>query len=258
VFRALELGALDFVAKPDAGDAAAWRHFEEALLRIAHAVALRVSSPIPRAHPLPQPRAELPATARRGTSTAPRAIATGSSTGGPGALVALLTALGPLPASSILIAQHMPEGFTRGFADRLARVTGLRVAEARDAEQIEPGGVWLAPGGAHLEVERSAHQLLTRISKSSAGERNAPSVDRLFESAAKHWGAELTAVVLTGMGYDGSRGVRAVRAAGGRVIAESEETAVIYGMPKRAIETGCVDRVVPLREIASELAQTRG
>jgi two-component system chemotaxis response regulator CheB len=144
----------------------------------------------------------------------------------------------------------MPEGFTRGFAERLDRLTHVKAREAGGGETLERGLVLVAPGGHHLEFESRGAGVLTRLAGRTPEDKYAPSVDRMFESAAKHFGQDLLAVVLTGMGDDGRRGVRAVRASGGTVIAESEDTAVIFGMPQQAIRTGAVDAVLPLAEIA--------
>jgi len=147
----------------------------------------------------------------------------------------------------------MPAGFTQGFADRLQRMTNLLSREAEGGEELEKGTILLAPGGNHLEFSAEDDRVVTRLAPRIDGDKYAPAVDRMFESAAKHFGADLLAIVLTGMGDDGKKGVEAVKEQGGRVIAESEETAVIFGMPQRAIRTGKVDAVLPLSEIASAI-----
>jgi two-component system chemotaxis response regulator CheB len=157
------------------------------------------------------------------------------------------------PPCAFLVAQHMPAGFTQGFADRLDRLTPMRAWEARGGEVPEPGTILVAPGGSHLELESVAGRVETRLAAPGRRDKYTPSVDRLFESAAKHFGRDLLAIVLTGMGDDGRAGVCAVKAAAGVVIAESEETAVIFGMPRQAIRSGSVDHVMPLQEIASAI-----
>jgi two-component system chemotaxis response regulator CheB len=164
-----------------------------------------------------------------------------------------LGAFAEAPPCAFLVAQHMPEGFTRGFAERLDRLTTLRAKEASGGEVPEKGTVLLAPGGKHLELESRGGRVVTRICEHDGRDKYTPSVDRLFVSAAKHYGSELLAVVLTGMGDDGRRGVVAVKKAGGKVIAESEETAVIFGMPQQAIRTGAVDLVLPLHRIPNAI-----
>jgi two-component system chemotaxis response regulator CheB len=147
----------------------------------------------------------------------------------------------------------MPAGFTGGFAERLDRLTPFSVAEAAGGEEPTRGCVLIAPGGSHLELESRRGRIVTRVVPQEEEDKYTPSIDRLFESAAKHFGSDLLSVVLTGMGDDGRRGVRTVKECGGTVIAESEETAVIFGMPQRAIRTGVVDLVLPLGEIPTAI-----
>jgi two-component system chemotaxis response regulator CheB len=180
-------------------------------------------------------------------------VAIGSSTGGPAALMQLFGAFVEPPPIAFLVCQHMPPGFTEGFAERLDRLTPMRAREARDGDEPEPGLVLVAPGGHHMSLESRRGKVIVRVEAGSREDKYVPSVDRLFQSAAKCCGDELVAVVLTGMGDDGRKGVRAVDAAGGAVIAESEDTAVIFGMPLQAIRTGVVDAVLPLAEIGAAL-----
>jgi two-component system chemotaxis response regulator CheB len=183
----------------------------------------------------------------------------GASTGGPQALQELLGSLpGDLPMA-VLVAQHMPEKFTRAFAERLGRTSTFTVAEAVDGDLVAAGRVLIAPGGRHLELQRDrpSGTLRVRLAMPEAGGasgRYCPSIDRLFTSAALAMPRRLCGVVLTGMGNDGAAGVQAVKAAGGFTIAESEMTAVIYGMPRAAVATGSVDVSLGLPEIAGRLA----
>jgi two-component system chemotaxis response regulator CheB len=247
VFRALELGAVDFVAKPTLRAAPELATIQEELIRKVHATRqLRIEKVRDRI-------SQAPAVVRRGDPSRSgrlRVIAIGSSTGGPAALMQIFGAFTEPPDCAFAVSQHMPEGFTRGFAERLDRLTHVRAREARGGETLEPGAVLVAPGGSHLEFESTPEGVVTRLAPRSPEDKYAPSVDRMFESAAKNFGQDLLAIVLTGMGDDGRRGVRAVREGGGTVIAESEETAVIFGMPQQAIRTGSVDAVLPLAEIA--------
>jgi two-component system chemotaxis response regulator CheB len=251
VFRALELGAVDFVAKPTPRATPDLLGIEQELIRKVHAIReLRIEKVGERLRRSP-PR--LPA--RPAGRPARPLVVIGASTGGPAALLEILGAFSTAPPCAFLVAQHMAPGFTDGFAQRLDRATPLRSREARGGEPLEPGSLLVAPGGAHLELESAGGRVVTRLAPREAGDKYAPSVDRLFESAAKHLGAELLAVVLTGMGDDGRRGVVAVKASGGLVVVESEQSAVIFGMPKQAIRTGAVDRVVPLAEIAAVIQE---
>jgi two-component system chemotaxis response regulator CheB len=248
VFRALELGAVDFLAKPTPRAGAELAGIERELIRKVHAIReLRIEKVSERIAALPA------MTSRLGVASSPRVVAIGCSTGGPAALMQIFGAFSEAPPCAFLVAQHMPSGFTRGFAERIDRLTSLRALEARGGETLVNGTVLVAPGGSHLELASGLDQVVTRVVPGEPRDKYAPSVDRLFESAAKHFGAELTAVVLTGMGDDGRRGSMAVSEAGGVVLAESEETAVIFGMPRQVIRAGVVDRVLPLHEIASAI-----
>ncbi len=253
VFKSLELGALDFVAKPEAGTLASVR--EELLQKCGVVRALRLHNlgghPAAEREPADRPRATEPA----------RVVVVGASTGGPRALQELLAAMpGDLPVA-ILVAQHMPEKFTRAFADRLARTTPFHVTEAVDGDLVTEGRVLVAAGGFHLELRREARgggELRARLVAPDAGgfsARVCPSIDRLFTSAALAMPRRLCAVVLTGMGSDGAAGAQAVKAAGGLVLAESEETAVVYGMPLAAQEGGTVDDVLPLPALATRITR---
>ena len=245
VFKALDLGAVDFVAKPSRAATTELESIEQELIRKVHAirqlriekVADRIAKPVkmgPAAHAKP----------------AHKVVAIGSSTGGPAALMQVFSSFETVPSCAFVVSQHMPEGFTAGFAERIDRLTTFSAREAESGDVPAAGSVLIAPGGKHLELEKSGGQVVVRICDRVEADRYAPSVDRMLLSAAKHYGSELLAVVLTGMGDDGSQGVEAVRQAGGNVIVESEETAVIFGMPQQAIRTGAVDAVLPLPEIA--------
>jgi two-component system chemotaxis response regulator CheB len=248
VWKALELGAVDFIAKPTPHATPLLASIERELIRKIHSAReLRIG----RALRSPAPPAPLAAPPHG--AVAPRVVAFGASTGGPTALLEILSSFRDAPPCAFLVAQHMPEGFTAGFATRLGRLTGLAAREARGGEEAGPGSVLVAPGGRHLEIEGVGGRARARVVASEPSDRYAPSVDRLFESSAKAFGPDLLAVVLTGMGDDGSRGVLAVKANGGKVIAESEQSAVIHGMPQQAIRSGAVDRVLSLSEMASAI-----
>jgi len=251
VFKALELGAVDFIAKPKPHAAPELVDIEQELIRKVHAIReLRIEKVRERLRAMPtvvnRHRNSQPA-------NSPKIVVIGSSTGGPAALMQVFGAFPKPPQCSFVVAQHMPEGFTRGFAERLDRLTPLRAVEAKGGERPQPGMILVAPGGSHLELENVGTDVVTRVVKQRDRDKYTPSVDRLFQSAAKCFGSDVLAVVLTGMGDDGRRGVAAVSEAGGKVIAESEETAVIFGMPHQAIRTGVVDQVLPLTEIATAI-----
>ena len=247
VFKALELGALDFVAKPRRRGA----EEEEARLRdelVEKIRAVRLLRPAARRRDLRAQQSAL-------------VIGIGSSTGGPPAVQRILESLSAEPSPVVLIAQHMPAMFTRAFAERLDRIGAYTVTEARDGEALVPGHAYVAPGGRQLWVQRRKGKLETRVRLPAGGEKHAPSADVLFHSLAETAGPRALGVVLTGMGSDGAAGAVALHRAGGQVWAESERSAVIFGMPKEAIATGAVLKVLALDEIGPALvaeARRRG
>ncbi len=251
VFKALELGAVDFIAKPSLRASTELQGIQQELIRKVHAIReLRIDKVSERIQAPP------PIVGRKTPSApdrTPKVVVIGSSTGGPAALMQVLGAFSEAPPCSFLVAQHMPAGFTKGFAERLDRLTLFDASEAEGGERLRPGQVLVAPGGHHLELESGRDGVVTRVTDHAGDEKYTPSVDRLFASAAKHLGGDLLAVVLTGMGDDGKRGARAVKENGGRVIAESEETAVIFGMPQQAIRSGIVDHVLALGDIPAAI-----
>ena len=252
VFKALELGALDFVAKPEEG--ASFDTIAAALLEKCGLLrALR-----PQNLPGAGARALAP---RPGTPVAlpPRVVAIGASTGGPQAILRLLSALPPDLPVAFVVAQHMPEKFTAAFAERLARGSPFSAQEAADGDLLAEGRVLVAPGGRHLEVRRGRDgSLQAAVLAADAGRErrgHCPSVDRLFASVAEVVGELACGVVLTGMGQDGREGVRALRARGALTIGESEETAVVYGMPQAAATSGALDELLPLDRIGERLVR---
>ncbi len=252
VFKALELGALDFIAKPDGGPGRLGRIRDELVQKVRTVRALRMDTLERRAHD---------ATAVPRAAPVPHGIlrvtCLGASTGGPPALQRILTDLpGNLPMA-VLVAQHMPERFTRAFAERMARLADFRVVEAEDGQPLAAGRAYVAPGGRHLLLERSrSGGTRLRVTEPRPGERRyCPSIDLLFESAAGILGERVCGVVLTGMGSDGRDGLGRIKQAGGLTLAESRETAVVYGMPGEAVAAGGVDEVLPLEAIAARLVR---
>jgi two-component system chemotaxis response regulator CheB len=248
VFKALELGAVDFIAKPTTRATPDLEMISQELIRKVHALReLRIDKVQARVAAMPS------VIGYEDTHAPPKVVAIGSSTGGPAALMQLFGCFSQAPHCAFVVAQHMPEGFTKGFAERLNRLTPMRAAEAESGDEPAPGTILVAPGGHHLEFAARRGKVSTRIVAKDGCDKYSPSIDRMFQSAAKHYGRDLVAVVLTGMGDDGRRGVREVHGSGGLVIAESEETAVIFGMPQQAIRTGMVDMVLPLGDIAASI-----
>jgi two-component system chemotaxis response regulator CheB len=256
--RALELGAVDFVAKPVATDAASVADYtEEVADKVRAAAASRVSRKAARAAGAPALSARdkaPPPPARGGTLSGDRTIVIGASTGG---VEALREVLVPLPQNMppILIAQHMPGGFTRTFAQRLDAQCGIRVKEAEDGEVLAQGSAYIAPGDWHMLVERKQGRLAIRLSDGPPVNRHRPSVDPLFRSAAQAAGAKCIGVMLSGMGADGAQAMLELRQKGAHNIAQDEASCVVFGMPKQAIAAGAVHDVLPLRGISARLVE---
>ena len=181
-------------------------------------------------------------------------IAIGTSTGGPRALQQIITQLPPDLPCGVVIVQHMPAGFTKSLADRLNTLSQLYVKEAENNDIIESGKVFIAPGNYHMTIESQGEARVIRLNQNPPVASHRPAVDILFESVAK-FGNKIIAVVLTGMGSDGAKGMQYIKKAGGYSIAEDQSTAVVYGMPKAVAELGLVDKVLPIDSIAAELVQ---
>lgn len=247
--RALELGAVDFIDKSITGSAINI-HDLQALLRDkirAVAGALPPAAAATRAAP---PRLR-PARTGVGDGHGFAVVSIGASTGGPRALAEILPALPATLPAAVVVAQHMPAGFTTTMAERLDQQCALRVAEARDGDWLEPGAALIAPGGQHTSVEREGGIWVARVREAPDDAVYRPSVDLLLHSVAEAAGRQAVGVVLTGMGSDGAAGLRALREAGGRTLVESEESAVIYGMPGAALPAA--ERALPLPRIASAI-----
>ena len=257
-FRALELGAVDFVTKPklneqtpdDYGDMIADK------IRAAKSARLR-----PPRIADPNDTTTLPAVVPKrpvpvGVKTSERLIAVGASTGGTEAIREFLVGMTP-DCPGIAIVQHMPENFTRMFAERLNGLCQITVKEAEHNDPILPGHAYIAPGGKHLWVKRDAGQLLAKLSTEPPMNLHRPSVDFLFLSAAKFLGADAIGILMTGMGRDGAAGMLKMKEAGAWTIAQDEATSVIFGMPREAIELGAVQEVAPLGKLRDRaLART--
>jgi len=246
VFKALELGAFDFIAKPPP------RGTQESLDSLRGELLEKVRA---ARHVRPGTRHQAPgARAMAVVGELPLVVAVGASTGGPPAVQRLLEGLAVEPTPCVLVAQHMPSQFTRAFAERLDRIGPFTVTEACDGDLVQPGHVYIAPGGRHLVLVERGAKLELHTPPPTGVDKYAPSVDRLFTSVAQVLGARALGVVLTGMGADGAAGAKELSRAGAEVWAEAEETAVVFGMPGEAIATGAVSRVLPLGEIGPALA----
>lgn len=249
--RALELGAVDFVAKPRVGVADGLRQLaEDICTKLRTAAQARVRRlPIPAASTPQRPAA--PGLGRLSTE---KIIFIGASTGGTEATRELLMGLPP-DAPAVVITQHMPPGFTRSYAARLDSLCRIRIKEAADGDRILPGHGYIAPGGLHLTVERSGANYLARVRDGDAINRHKPSVEALFESAARVVGPNALGVMLTGMGADGAKAMKAMRDAGSYNICQDEASCVVFGMPREAIAQGAAHEVLPLQRIAPALLE---
>lgn len=263
VFKALELGALDFVAKPSSSASVDLLTIKEDLQKkVLQVLALKPgslgrSSSGTDANRL-QAEPDLTGKAGIGIHHAIDLVAIGTSTGGPPALQQIFSAFEQKYPFAIVVSQHMPAGFTKAFADRLNRTSLFDVKEAEDGDLVLPGRCLIAPGGRNMVFEVCGGQVTARIIAPSESDRYVPSVDVMLQSCAGIYRKRVMAVILTGMGNDGSKGIRFIKEQGGAVIAESEETSVVYGMPREAVATGVVDRCVPLGRIASEIVLQGG
>jgi two-component system, chemotaxis family, protein-glutamate methylesterase/glutaminase len=257
VFKALELGAVDFIAKPTTIISDELLKIQQDLHDKVQAVfKLNMARVQKRSEPAPRP-VEI-AKAQSAAAGSLDMVAIGSSTGGPPALQRIFSAFSePLPFA-IAISQHMPPGFTATFAERLNRSTGFEVREARDGDEMLPGRALLAPGGKNLLFSVIGGKVVAQVVPPGPKDRYIPSVDAMFVSLAEIYRSRMLAVVLTGMGNDGAKGVREAKRLGAQVIAESEESAVVFGMPREAIATGLVDRVAPIDAMAREIVYRCG
>jgi two-component system chemotaxis response regulator CheB len=250
--QALELGAVDFIAKPRAENAALLQAYgEEIRDKIRAAKTAHLRRPQAAASPAPA-RAEAPAAGVSSRVLTEKLIAIGASTGGTEAIKEVIVRL-PAEVPGIVIVQHMPEAFTPSFAKRLDSLGAIRVVEARGGERIQPGHAYLAPGHSHLLVKKSGAGWVTELSQGEPVNRHRPSVDVLFHSVAKEAGRNAIGVILTGMGKDGAQGMLAMRQAGAWNIGQDQDSCVVYGMPREAAQVGAVDEVSSLNSVAARL-----
>ncbi|MBN2078151.1 MAG: chemotaxis response regulator protein-glutamate methylesterase [Spirochaetes bacterium] len=255
-FRALEYGAVDFIPKPSS-------MLSLSVSEIGDQLRTKVRSVF-------RPREETPAASAgkrshgaegeqerhfEPGSRSSRLVGIGTSTGGPAALIQIFSRLPMHFPSSVMVVQHMPEGFTRAFAERLNMISNLSVKEAEDGDPVRPGYGYVAPGDRHITVESKNDGRTIRVFSGDKVSGHRPSIDVLFESMAEHVGRDSVAVIMTGMGKDGAVGIARVKESGGHTIAQNEETSVVYGMNRVAVEKGKVDDIVPLSEIPKKIVE---
>lgn len=255
--KALELGAIDFVAKPKIGVADGIRLLAQDItdkIRIASKAHIRRAPP-PAAAGTAAAAAPKPVTmASLGRASTEKIIFIGASTGGTEATKDVLVNL-PADSPAVVITQHMPPGFTRSYAARLDGLCKIRVKEAQDGERILPGHGYIAPGGMHLSVERSGANYIARVQDGDPINRHKPSVEALFLSAAKVVGPNAIGIMLTGMGADGARAMKVMKDAGAYNYCQDEASCVVFGMPREAIAAGAADEVLPLNQIAGKVLE---
>ena len=245
--RALELGAVDFVAKPKLDVKEGFVRIAEELVQKLRATAQ--AKPIARTRHKADPKVAR-ATMSASLMTTVKVVAIGASTGGTEALREVLTALPP-DSPPMAIVQHMPPGFTKAFATRLDSMCAVRVKEAVDGDRLMAGRVLIAPGDFHMALTRSGANYGVRVFSGESVNRHRPSVDVLFHSVAEQAGGNAIGVLMTGMGTDGAAGLKRMRELSSHTIAQDEESCVVYGMPKEAVALGAAAEVLPLSRIAS-------
>jgi two-component system chemotaxis response regulator CheB len=266
--RALELGAIDFVAKPKIDVAGTLSTYADELIgkvKVAARARVNARPSAPKALANIEPRRSAdavlpPISSRNVLRTTERIIAIGASTGGTEAIREVLSRLPP-DAPAIVISQHIPAAFSKPFAERMNRISQMSVCEAQDGQQILPGHVYIAPGDRHLLVERDGARYRCRLSDGPHVNRHRPSVDVMFRSVAQNVGPNAIGVILTGMGEDGARGLKEMSEAGAPTVAQDESTSVVWGMPGAAVKLGAARYVWPLHRVASgvlELIADRG
>ena len=250
--RALALGAVDFVAKTAGPISSIVDVQPEIVAKARAAVRANVRQLVKPLHARRQEKK--PFTAPVSSSVGGgQIVAIGTSTGGPRALQEVLIRLpGDLPCG-VVIVQHMPAGFTKSLAERLNTVSDLTVKEAEHNDVIRPGNVYIAPGSYHMVLELEGGKTVVKLNQDPPIGGLRPAVDPMMESVAKIYGSQAIGVILTGMGHDGSKGMQAIKGQHGYTIAEDMTTAVVFGMPKSAIELNVVDCIAPLPEVAAEI-----
>ncbi len=255
-FRALELGAVDFIPKPSS-------MLSLSVDEIGDLLISKIKSIYNLTIPSKKPREKKAATEALGAAPLPAMpvgrksdilVGIGTSTGGPSALLQVFKGIPENFPSSLLVVQHMPEGFTRAFSERLDSASTLSVKEAEDGDEIQKGCGYVAPGNFHMRLEKRGGKYSIRLDKGEKVSGHRPSIDVLFESMAENAGRAV-AVIMTGMGRDGAEGIKKIRARGGKTFAQNEETSVVYGMNRVAVENGAIDEIVPLREISKKIVE---
>lgn len=264
-FKALEYGAVDFVPKPSSVLSMSPEELSAQLVAKVKAVAKSVirirpsrfenekESPDNKDSFRYEAPLKMDSLSKGGKSG--KLVGIGASTGGPSALMKVFSSLPDNFPAPVLVVQHMPEGFTKAFAERLNSSSSLEVKEAEDMDKVLPGCGYIAPGHSHIILERRSGDFLIRLSKSEKVSGHRPSIDVMLSSIAENYTSELIGVIMTGMGRDGAEGISKIRQKGGYTVAQDEETSVVYGMNRVAVELGGVVDKVPLEQISKKIVE---
>jgi two-component system chemotaxis response regulator CheB len=265
--EALTAGALDFISKETSLASSSilqiQQELQDKIRKLARSPKFARQRPAATAAahtsaPAPRPAHVRPASGALSASPRAELLLIGTSTGGPKALQDLLPALPAALPVPCLVVQHMPGTFTRPFAERLNALSQVTIKEAQDGETLRPGTVYIAPGGIHMKYRLRAGTAGIELDPEPSASLHRPSVDVLFLSAAEFCARPILAMILTGMGSDGAKGMEALKAKGAHTLSEAEESCVVYGMPRAAFERGCVDQVAPLQDMAGILRRHFG
>jgi len=254
VFKALELGAVDFLVKPAPSETDQLHFFRKLLIsRIKKVARLSSDTIVSRVNLFSETSS--PSAFISDKKGKIELLVIGASTGGPPAIHHIIASLPSGFDKCIVVIQHMPKGFTRPFAERLARVSKLEVSEAEDGTELRPGEIIVAPGGYHLIPQRSGTATFCTLEAKDSNDKYVPSIDRFLISASRLYKSRLLGILLTGMGNDGLQGFEAIKKNGGTTIAESEKSALVYGMPREVIRNNLADHIIPLTDIPDKLLE---
>jgi len=254
-FKALELGAVDFIPKPSTLMSMSVEDIGDLLIKKVKSVyksKLNINKIEDEKDRLSLSKNELKPLLK---ASSDKIVAIGTSTGGPSALINIFKKFPEKFPSPVLVVQHMPEGFTAAFSKRLNDSSNLEVKEAEDGDDVLPGHGYVAPGHSHMNIVRKGDRYKIRVFKSDKVSGHMPSIDVLFDSVAELAGDRSVAVIMTGMGKDGSEGLLKIREKGGYTIAQNEETSVVYGMNRVAVEIGAVNEIVTLSDITAKIVK---
>ncbi len=257
-FRALEYGAVDFIPKPSSILSLSVEEIGNLLIgKVKSVYKSKIKIQKKTAAEAGDGGKDLPAPSLSGIKPGEsrKVVAVGTSTGGPSALLQVFRCLPENFPSPVLVVQHMPEGFTRAFAERINDNSALSVKEAEDGDLLRPGHGYVAPGHSHIVVERKSGGDVVRVVGGAKVSGHRPSIDVLFDSVAAAYGRDSIGVIMTGMGRDGASGMLNIKKNGGSTIAQNEDTSVVYGMNRVAVEMGAIDVIVPLHDISKKIVE---